>query len=105
MLDINNFQGLPTSEVLCTRSICMLIKAPIKVGGNAGVIAIIASFDHVNKPIHRDLCMRGSFREGKAKRGEKAQFTRVNEYFESVFNAAIAGNGLVQRSLIIEPID
>jgi len=35
---------------------------------------------------------------GEAKRGEKAQFTRVNENFEPVFNTAIAENGLVQRS-------
>ncbi len=33
----------------------------------------------------RDLYTRGSFRGSKAKRGEKAQFTRVNEHFESIF--------------------
>jgi len=38
---------------------------------------------------------------GEAKRGEKAQFTRVNEHFEPVFNAAIAESGLVQRSQLI----
>lgn len=46
----------------------------------------------------RGLCTRGSFRESKAKRGEKAQFTSVNEHFEPIFNTAIAENGLVQRS-------
>ncbi|PCI21522.1 MAG: hypothetical protein COB62_03265 [Piscirickettsiaceae bacterium] len=38
---------------------------------------------------------------GEAKRGEKAQFTSVNEHFEPIFNAVIAESGLVQRSRII----
>ena len=38
---------------------------------------------------------------GEAKRGEKAQFTCVNEHFKPIFNAAIAKNGLVQRPRIV----
>lgn len=35
-----------------------------------------------------DFCWRGS--EGKAKIIEKAQFIRINEHFEMIFNAAFA---------------
>ncbi|WP_157672165.1 hypothetical protein [Cellvibrio sp. PSBB006] len=42
-----------------------------------------------------EKCWRGSQR--KAKTGEKAEFTRVNEHFEPVFNAALATQVIFQR--------
>ena len=38
----------------------------------------------------RDLCTISIFCQDKAKMVEKAQFTDVNEHFETIFNAGMA---------------
>jgi len=38
---------------------------------------------------YRELCTISIFYRSKAKIDEKAQFTRVNEHFETIFNAAM----------------
>jgi len=40
--------------------------------------------------LNRELCTINIFRHNKAKIVEKAQLTRVNELFETLFNAGMA---------------
>ena len=60
-----------------------------------------------NSPLSRSLSENADFIQNKAKFGEKAQFTGVNEYFEPNFNAVLDERcvfGQASRRLSEKPI-
>ena len=51
-LDINQLFGLPAAKILSALLVCMLIKAPRNIIGDAGIKRVIGTEDDVNLPIH-----------------------------------------------------
>jgi len=50
-LDINQLLGLPAAKIFSALSVCMLIKAPGNIDGDAGIKRVIGTKDDVNLPV------------------------------------------------------
>ncbi len=55
---INQLFGLAAAKIFCSLSICMLLEASGNIDSDAGVQAVVATENDIDRPVHKSFILK-----------------------------------------------